>query len=172
MSLEQAAKLSDAPETRFAALVHDLGKALTPEKYWPSHRGHEVKGLPLIDRLCERCAVPKRFRELARHVAQFHLHIHKAMELRPDTVLRVLESVSAFRKPDSFEQFLLGCEADARGRTGLEDDPYPQAQRMRDYYEAANAISAADVGAGIKGKAIGEEMKVLRIAAIAAIKKS
>jgi len=170
LCLEQAALLSPQPETRFAALVHDLGKALTPEEYWPSHRGHEMKGLPLIDQLCERSGAPKRFRELARHVAQFHLHAHKAMELRPDTVVRLFESIGAFRKPDSFEQFLLACEADMRGRTGMELDPYPQAERLRDYFQAADSVSAADVEPEHSGKAIGKRIQELRIAAVKEIK--
>jgi len=172
LSLEQAARLSPEAETRFAALTHDLGKGLTPQEYWPSHRGHEAKGVTLIEELCARVGAPNRFRDLARHVAQYHLHCHKAMELRPDTVLRMLEAVGAFRKPEQYEQFLLGCEADARGRTGLENAPYPQGERLREYFVAANAVSSKDVEPELSGKAIGKRMAELRVQAIATVKQS
>jgi len=170
MSLQVAARLSGDPATRFAALVHDLGKGLTPEEYWPSHRGHEVKGVALIEALCKRTGAPNRFRDLARHVSQYHLHSHKAKELRPETVLKLFESVDAFRKPERFEAFLIGCEADARGRTGMEEDPYPQATLLKKCLAAATAISAADVEPELSGKAIGKRIHELRVAAIKGVK--
>jgi len=140
MCLEQAARLSTDPVVRFATLVHDVGKGTTPPRFWPSHHGHEERGVALIAGLCERLRVPARFAALARLVSQYHTHCHRAMQLRPDTVLKLLEALDAFRRPLQLEQFLLACEADARGRTGFEERPYPQADRLRRAFAAASAL--------------------------------
>ncbi len=168
MVLEQAARLSGELDVRFAALVHDLGKATTPAHRLPGHPGHEKRGLRIIRALCERMPVPKASRELALLVAEFHGHCHRALELRPATVLKVLERADAFRRPERFERFLLACEADARGRTGLEDRDYPQAGYLAGAQRAAAAVSAADiVDAGLEGPAIGRELAARRTAALA-----
>ncbi len=144
MVLDQAEALSEDLEVRFAALTHDLGKGTTPRSELPSHRGHEIRGCKLIRRVAERLPVPKASRDLALLVAELHTHCHRALELRPRTVLKVLEKTDAFRRPRRFEQFLLTCEADARGRKGLEKRLYPQA----DFFRSARAAAAAvDAGA-------------------------
>jgi tRNA nucleotidyltransferase (CCA-adding enzyme) len=139
MVLDQATVLSDDPRVRFAAAVHDLGKGTTPPAQWPGHRGHEERSVALIDALAERLRVPSDYRDLALIVARFHGNVHRAFELRPKTLLEFMERADAFRRADRFAQVLLACEADARGRAGLETDPYPQ----RDYVTAARAAAAA-----------------------------
>lgn len=162
--LQQAAKLSQEPEVRFAALTHDLGKGLTPAEVLPSHHGHELVSYQLTTELCERLRVPNRFRELAEHVAKFHGHIHKAKELRPQTLLKVLEATDAFRKPERFEQLLLACEADARGRTGFENRPYPQADMFRQALAACQGVDTREIiQQGFQGIQIKEETHHCRV---------
>ncbi|MES9868561.1 MAG: multifunctional CCA addition/repair protein [Sedimenticola sp.] len=131
MVLEQACRLSDEGATRFAALVHDLGKGSTPKELWPGHIGHEERSVWLVTSLCARLRIPNNYRDLAVLVARYHTHLHRALELKPSTLLRTLMAVDALRRPERFEQFLLACEADARGRKGLESRPYPQADLFR-----------------------------------------
>ncbi len=145
MVLDQAELLSQALEVRFAALVHDLGKGSTPAYRLPSHPGHETRGCKLIRSLSERLPVPKACRDLALLVSEFHTHCHRALELRPKTILKVLEKTDAFRRPERFEQFLLTCEADARGRKGLEQRRYPQADYLRGALAAASAVDAGAI---------------------------
>jgi tRNA nucleotidyltransferase (CCA-adding enzyme) len=167
--LTQAAKLSPEPIVRFAALTHDLGKGTTPRSQWPSHRGHEKRGVVLVDQLCDRLKAPNHFRELARHVARYHLHCHRALELCAATILKVLEALDAFRRPERFEQFLTACEADARGRAGLENREYPQADILRAARAAAASVNAKSlIEAGIEGPAIASALRERRIAAIKA----
>ena len=167
--LTQAAKLSPETIVRFAALTHDLGKGTTPRSQWPSHRGHEKRGVVLVDQLCDRLKAPNDFRELARHVARYHLHCHRALELCAATILKVLEALDAFRRPERFEQFLTACEADARGRAGLENREYPQADILRAARAAAASVNAKSlIEAGIEGPAIASALRERRIAAIKA----
>ena len=157
MVLEQAAALSADTAVRFAALVHDLGKATTPAAELPRHIAHEHRGVPLVRALCERLKVPNRHRDLALRVCEFHLLCHRAQELRGKTLLKLLRATGALRQPALLEDFLLACEADARGRLGLEDRPYPQAAYLRRALAAASAVTAASFQAqGISGKALGE----------------
>ena len=139
MVLDQAALLSPDVKVRFAALVHDLGKGITPPAQWPSHRGHEERSVQLIEALCARLRIPTELRELAVIVARHHGNVHRAFELRPSTVVDMLEKADAFRRPERFEQALLACEADSRGRLGLEMSPYPQ----REYLQRARLAAAA-----------------------------
>jgi len=172
MVLDQAAALSAKPRVRFAALVHDLGKAQTPQHEWPSHRGHERRSVDLIIKLCARLRVPNDFRKLAVRVAEYHGHAHRALELRPGTVMKVLEATDALRNPDGFREFLLACEADARGRTGLEDRPYPQADLLLRSREAAAAVTVAEIDvAGLSGPQIGERLRQARTEAVAALRR-
>ncbi|MEE4184549.1 MAG: multifunctional CCA addition/repair protein [Gammaproteobacteria bacterium] len=167
LTLRAAAKLTASLPVRFAALVHDLGKGATPPAEWPAHRGHEQRGLALIRTLCQRLAVPNDCRDMALQVAQFHTHVHRAAELRPATLLKVLEAVDAFRRPERFEEFLLGCEADARGRAGLDDRPYPQAALFRSACAAAKAVTTEPlVEAGLQGPAFGDALRKARVSAI------
>jgi tRNA nucleotidyltransferase (CCA-adding enzyme) len=145
MVLEQAERLSDDLAVRFAALTHDLGKGNTAKRDLPSHPGHEVRGCKLIRGMAERYPVPNACRDLALIVAEFHTHCHRALELRPKTILKVLEKTDAFRRPGRFDQFLLACEADARGRAGLENRRYEQAAYLRGAFAAASAIDAAGI---------------------------
>lgn len=157
-----------APATvRFAVLMHDLGKALTAPEHWPSHRGHEEAGVPVIEALCARLKVPNNFRDLAVLTARHHAVVHRAAELRPATVLKLLEATDAFRRPERFEEMLAACEADARGRTGLEKLPYPQRDYLRRALAAAAAVSLEEnERQGLVGPAIGEKIREKRLAAI------
>ena len=143
MVLDQACQLSPSPEVRFAALVHDLGKGVTPHEQWPSHHGHEKSGASIVARLCARLGIPDRFRVLGETVARYHGHCHKAFDLRPGAILKVLEATGLPEKENGkprsvfLENFLVACEADARGRKGKENDPYPQAEVFRKAFVAA-----------------------------------
>ncbi|HEX3950648.1 MAG TPA: multifunctional CCA addition/repair protein [Steroidobacteraceae bacterium] len=140
MVLDQAVLLSTDVRVRFAALVHDLGKATTPHQEWPGHKGHEERSVSLIEALCERLKLPSEYRELSIIVARYHGNVHRAFELRPGTILGILEKTDAFRRPERFAQALLACEADSRGRLGLELDPYPQRQYLHAARDAAATV--------------------------------
>ncbi len=173
MSLHQATQLSIDTEVRFATLVHDLGKGTTPKEELPRHIEHEQRSLPLIENLCSRIAAPKDFKDLALQVAEWHTHCHRALELKPGTLLKLLVGCDAFRRADRFEKFLLCCEADARGRTGFENREYPQANYLRGVLASCLSINTKDVIAqGFIGKAIGDEINRLRIDKIAVYKRS
>lgn len=172
MVLTQAARLSADPKVRFAALVHDLGKGTTPKEQWPKHIDHESRGVPLVEALCDRYRIPNDYRELAIIVTKYHLHYHRAAELRDDTFLKTLEALDAFRRPERFELFLLACEADSRGRPGYEDQHFAQPDIYRKVFQAANQLNAKElVSQGLKGKAIKEELAKKRISAINAARK-
>lgn len=167
MVLTQAAKLSSDTKVRFAALVHDLGKGTTPKSQWPKHIDHESRGVPLVAALCDRYRIPNDYRELGMIVAKYHLHYHRAAELRADTFLKTLVSLDAFRRPERFELFLLACEADSRGRPGFENKDFEQPDIYRKVFKAANAIDAKElVTKGVQGKDIKKELSKLRIQAI------
>ncbi|MCG6968222.1 MAG: multifunctional CCA addition/repair protein [Gammaproteobacteria bacterium] len=165
--LEQAARLSDDTQVRFAALVHDLGKGITPQDEWPKHKEHEEKGVELVENLCKRYRVPNDYRDLAVHVTRYHLHYHRAMEMKASTILKLLQNIDAFRKPQRFERFLLACEADARGRTGFENRQCPQSELLRQALKAATSENAKTlVDKGFTGKKLGDELYRLRVLAI------
>jgi tRNA nucleotidyltransferase (CCA-adding enzyme) len=172
MALEQACLLSTDTTVRFAALMHDVGKALTPPGEWPRHIAHEQRGLRLIEQACKRLRAPNDYRELASISCQFHTHCHQAMVLKPSTLLKTLESVDAFRRPQRFANFLMVCIADARGRTGLEDSAYPQADLFRVCFTAANAVNVpqliAELGtdAASQGEQIRQHLHRARLQAI------
>lgn len=168
LCLEQAALLSDNPEVRFAALVHDLGKGVTPPAIWPHHYGHEKNGLHVLEKLCERLRVPNAFKALAMHVMQYHTHSHKAFELRASTLTDLLSALGAFKVGNTLPEFLLACEADARGRTGFEHAAYPQAELITLAAKAAAAVdTSAVLNGGLKGPEIGAAIRRLRINAVA-----
>ncbi|MET0657324.1 MAG: multifunctional CCA addition/repair protein [Steroidobacteraceae bacterium] len=167
MVLEQAAVLSDDARVRFAALVHDLGKGTTPPAEWPSHVGHEERSVKLIEALCERLRVPREFRELARSVARYHGLAHRADSLRAVTMVDALDKLDAYRRPERFEQFLVACEADIRGRTGFEKREYPQAQRWRRAFELARAVQFDRERWGdLNGEEIRERLRQERISVL------
>ncbi|MGC4029534.1 MAG: multifunctional CCA addition/repair protein [Steroidobacteraceae bacterium] len=171
LCLRRAAEL-DAPVTvRFAALVHDLGKGTTPHEEWPRHIMHESRGLPLVDALCSRLKVPNEFRELARLTCKQHTNVHRALQLRPATVLKLLEECDAFRRPARFGELLLACQCDAQGRTGLEESPYPQRQYLAAALTAAAAVQlTGEERAGLRGQAIAQALHERRLAALAGLK--
>ena len=171
MVMEQVALITDDSEVRFSALMHDLGKAITPADILPSHRGHELAGLPLINQVCERLRVPKKFQSLALAVGEYHLHMHKMFELKPNTVLRMLESTRCTTDAHRAKQFADSCLADVRGRTGFEDREYPQAELFLKYQQAAAQVDGGQIAAGLDdGKAIQQAIRQARIAAIKQVK--
>ena len=170
MVLDQAERLSPDLEVRFAALVHDLGKGTTRKHSLPSHPGHERRGVKLIHRLAERLPIPNTCRDLGILVSEYHTHCHRAFELRAATILRMLEATDAFRRPRRFEQCLLACEADARGRKGLEDRDYTQADLLRGAFAAASAIDTAAIAAEHEGRRIGDAIRRERLAAVEAFR--
>ena len=145
MVLDLAAELSDDPVVRFAALVHDLGKALTPQDQWPSHHGHEQSGLACIKDLCKRLRIPNQYRDLALLGCEVHLKLHRVEEMTPAAILDLLDSIDAFRRPRRLEQALLVGEADWRGRKGFENRRYTQARTLRDCFNAAQQVDAAAI---------------------------
>ena len=172
LALRYAAGVGASLAVRFAVLCHDLGKALTPRERWPSHHGHEEAGVPLIEALCDRLKVPNAQRELAVLAARYHALVHRAQELKPATLLTLLENCDAFRRPARFAELLLACESDARGRTGREQQPYPQSAYLTAALNAAAAVSLpAPERQGLSGAAIGEEIRRRRLAAISAAKR-
>ena len=165
--LQQAARLSNDRQIRFAALTHDLGKGTTPPAEWPKHTGHEERSAELIRLLCKRYRIPNAYRDLALLVARYHGRCHRAAELRPATMLKALKALDAFRNPQRFAQFLLACEADARGRKGLEERDYPQVEIFRKAYIAASEVNIdALVSAGLTGRKMASEIERLQIEAI------
>lgn len=147
MVLQQAVRQNAPLEVRFAALLHDLGKGLTPEDLLPAHHGHEEDGVPLVEAVCERLKVPKPCRDLAVMVCREHLRVHRSEELRHSSIVALCERTDAFRRPDRFEQMLLACECDARGRLGLEDRAYPQRPYLTEAWRLIRAVDAGAVAA-------------------------
>lgn len=171
MALEQAAALSPDTDVRFAVLLHDLGKGVTPPAEWPRHIRHEERGAALVDAVCERLRAPRRHSELARAVCLHHLLCHRALELRGATVLKLLNAVDALRRPDRFDAFLLACEADARGRLGLEQRDYPPADYLRQALAAAQGVSASSLqDRGLAGAALGAALSEERARVLEALR--
>lgn len=181
MALQQATLLRDnenleppnATALLYAVLTHDLGKALSPQEDLPSHHGHESLSAFLADKLSQRLKVPTACKQLAAKTAQYHTQCHRAFELRPATVMRLLEALDYLRRPQQLTLFLLACEADARGRTGFEDRPYPQADFIMTAAQACRRVSAQELqdAFGYTGITLGEELRKKRIRAIAVVKK-
>lgn len=171
MVLQQAALLSPSTSVRFAALLHDLGKGTTPCKDWPRHIAHEVRGLKLVEAVCKRLAVPNQHRALSLLVCEYHTHCHRALELKAKTLMKLFGATDALRRPDRFEEFLLACEADSRGRTGLENRDYPQTNYLRKALAMIQNVSAGQFAAqGITGKAVGEALYVERVKQLGALR--
>ena len=170
MVIEQAARLTKDPMVRFASLVHDLGKAITPEEILPSHRGHEKSGLPLIKGLCERLRIPKKYQSLALAVGEYHLHMHKMYELKASTILTVLEKTRSLMDDERAQQIALSCRADARGRTGFEDRIYSQSDLFLELQQAAKSVNGGEVAKGMTdGRAIQNAIRQARIKKIKSI---
>ena len=174
MVVDMAARLAPGNDlVGFCALTHDLGKALTPDDVLPRHLGHEQAGVEPLRALARRLRVPTEYAALAEQVCREHLNAHRAFELRPATVLRVLGALDALRRPERLDVFLAACEADKRGRLGHQEDDYPQAAFLRQARAAAAAIGAGTfVAQGLAGPAVGAAMEKARIEAIAALRGS
>ncbi len=167
MALDQAAAQQRPAEVRFAVMLHDLGKGLTDRSEWPSHRGHESRGVPLVKSVCERLRAPTVFRDLAIAVSALHLRCHAVMDMRPAKVMALLEEADLLRRPERLELFVQACEADYLGREGLSQRPYPQGDRLRLALEAALAVRVAALDTdGLGGEAIGQKLRAARIEAI------
>jgi len=173
MALDQAAELSKEQTGKnrarvvFAVLLHDLGKGITPQQMLPSHHGHEAAGVPLVDAVCERFRVPVAVHDLARKVCARHLDCHRILEARPATVMRLLERLDVFRQPRLLPDFVLACEADYRGRKGIQDRSYLQGEYLQRTFNVAAAILARDLDLqGLSGPEVGERLREARIQAI------
>ncbi len=168
MVLQQACRLSPLPAVRFAALLHDVGKGVTPAADWPRHIGHENRGAPLVEVIARRLCLPNAWRDLAVLACRYHLHCHRALELRPATILKTLQALDAFRQPQRFEQFLVVCEADMRGRKGLQQQAYAQRAFMAGALQAAQSVDLKGLSDAAPGNAgIAARIARLRSAAIA-----
>jgi tRNA nucleotidyltransferase (CCA-adding enzyme) len=163
MALQQAVKLSEARDVRFAVLLHDLGKGTTPEAELPRHIAHEKRGVKLVQAACKRLKAPNQYRDLALKACEYHLHSHRAPELRGRTLLKLFNATGALRNPEGFDRFLLACEADARGRLGLEDRAYPQADYLREALQLACSVTAAEFAGQFEGRALGEAIAAQRV---------
>ncbi len=167
MVLDDTAKLERSLEIRFAALGHDLGKATTPEETLPRHIGHEHRSLDLVKAVCTRLRVPSDCRDLALLVAQYHSNIHRARDLRPDTIVKLFDRCDLWRKPERFVEILHACESDAHGRTGHENDAYPQAAYLLECARAAQAVNAGDIARACADKnLIADKVREARIVAV------
>ncbi|MGY3258150.1 multifunctional CCA addition/repair protein [Pseudomonas chlororaphis] len=170
--LEQAALHKQPLSVRWACLLHDLGKGLTPQSEWPQHIAHEHKGLKLIKCVNERFKAPRDCQELALLVGQYHTHGHRALELKPSTLAQLLQSFDVYRRPQRFEEFIAACEMDARGRLGLEERAYPQADYLRGAATAARTVAVQPLlEQGFKGPELGEALKRERLKALKAYKE-
>lgn len=170
--LDMAARLGAPLSVRFACLGHDLGKGTTRAEDLPRHIAHEARSVKLVEAVCERLRVPNDCRELAVVVAREHGNVHRSGELDAAAVMRLLDRCDAWRRPQRFSELLLACECDARGRTGLEEAPYPQRSRLQRALDAALAVDTAAVSAealaqGRQGPAIGDAIRHARLAALA-----
>ncbi len=169
--IDEAARQGLGLPARVAALLHDLGKGVTPPEFWPKHHGHEGRGVALVKALCERLRAPLECRDLAIMVARDHGNAHRALELRPATVLELLERTDALRRPERFEDFLAACAADFHGREGYRERPYPQAEYLRGALNAARRVDAGAIARQVLPAAIPETIRQARIAAIGEVLK-
>ena len=168
MTLAIAARLSPDIDVRFATLCHDVGKALTPPALWPRHHGHGPAGVKLVEALCRRLRIPNYIRDLAKRVAEYHDLVHTVQSLQPKTLLKLFDALDAWRKPENVAKLALTSEADARGRSGFEESPYPQGDYLREAFRVAGGVVSAGVVAdGFQGADIRDELQRRRIIALA-----
>ncbi|HEK2989131.1 TPA: multifunctional CCA addition/repair protein [Proteus mirabilis] len=167
MVLAMASRLTDDIAVRFSALCHDLGKGVTPVENWPHHHGHGPAGVPLVEALCQRYRIPNQIRDLAKLAAKYHDHLHRIEKMRPSKIIRLFDAIDAWRKPERIDQLAIISEADARGRQGAENLPYPQGIFFRQAFKIANQIDVKSiVSRGLKGSAIREALTKQREVAI------
>jgi tRNA nucleotidyltransferase (CCA-adding enzyme) len=165
--VDWAASRNYSLPVRFASLTHDLGKGATPPAEWPKHHGHEARSVSLLKPLCDRLRVPAECRDLALLVARYHGDVHRALELRPETVLRMLESADAFRRPERFDEFLQACEADFRGRPGYEDRQFPASAYLKGALLSAQTVDGAKIAESNPPDRIGQAIRAARLAVVA-----
>ena len=167
MVLAMASRLTDDIAVRFSALCHDLGKGVTPVENWPHHHGHGPAGVPLVEALCQRYRIPNQIRDLAKLAAKYHDHLHRIEKMRPSKIIRLFDAIDAWRKPERIDQLAIISEADARGRQGAENLPYPQGIFFRQAFKIANQVDVKSiVSRGLKGSAIREALTKQREVAI------
>jgi tRNA nucleotidyltransferase (CCA-adding enzyme) len=165
LAIDQAKDLDN--DVAYAVMVHDLGKGITPEDVLPSHRGHEMAGVPLVEAVSDRLKVPNHYKKIALLVCQWHLHAHTVMELRASTIEKLFSRLDGYRQPELVEKFILACQADATGRWGDEFKTYPQADSLRALFKAANQIDKQPLyDHGYKGEQLGQQIRQLRVSAI------
>ena len=170
MSLQQACRANYSLDVRFAVLLHDLGKALTPADELPRHIMHEERGIRPVTEVCDRLRVPTNTKQLALAVCKEHLKCHQALSLKPGTLWRLLQRLDVLRRPERVEAFVQACECDSRGRLGLEDRDYPQASYILEAIQVVRSIKAQDLPADVQGPDIGEMLIERRIKAIEQLK--
>ena len=173
MALQKSAELNLDNETRFAVLMHDLGKATTPRHILPGHHGHELQGVRLVKAFCNRWRVPRPHTDLALITTEYHSHVHRALDLKPSTLLKLFTSTDMFRKPQRFEKMTQACLADLRGRLNFEDSPYPQADfliGMADKLREADLTSVKQ--SGLQGRELGEAIREFRLQLIKQYKQA
>ncbi len=167
MVLAMASRLTDDIAVRFSALCHDLGKGVTPVENWPHHHGHGPAGVPLVEALCQRYRIPNQIRDLAKLAAKYHDHLHRIEKMRPSKIIRLFDAIDTWRKPERIDQLAIISEADARGRQGAENLPYPQGIFFRQAFKIANQVDVKSiVSRGLKGSAIREALTKQREVAI------
>ncbi|HEK0471476.1 TPA: multifunctional CCA addition/repair protein [Proteus mirabilis] len=167
MVLAMVSQLTDDIAVRFSALCHDLGKGVTPVENWPHHHGHGPAGVPLVEALCQRYRIPNQIRDLAKLAAKYHDHLHRIEKMRPSKIIRLFDAIDAWRKPERIDQLAIISEADARGRQGAENLPYPQGIFFRQAFKIANQVDVKSiVSRGLKGSAIREALTKQREVAI------
>ncbi len=171
MALEQAAKITTDLPTRFSVLCHDFGKAVTPVKEWPSHKLHEIRGVPIVEAFCKRLKVPNEYRDIALKITEHHLLMHKMFELRPKTVLKLLKQLDALRNPHKLVQFVDACKADARGRLHFENRDYPQREYLLTIAQEVANIDARSVIDGVEPKEIPQKIEEAQLKVIAKVNK-
>ena len=171
--LEQACLLSNKQDVRLAALFHDLGKGTTPKAEWPSHINHEARGAEIVLTVCKRLRIPNDYRDLSERTARFHLHFHRALELKASTVVKTLEQLDAYRKPERFEKFLLASEADSRGRPGYENRELAQGDFFRQALIATKNIDVAELlQQGYEKLALANKIHDVRVSKIKRLKRN
>ncbi|MFK8013597.1 MAG: multifunctional CCA addition/repair protein [Marinicellaceae bacterium] len=169
MAMDKAAQLDN--DTAFAVFNHDLGKGITPDHILPSHRGHESTGVPLVEAVCDRLKVPKQHKKLALNVCKWHLHSHKAFELRAGTIHKLFQKTGAYQNAKQFNKFLQACQADAQGRLGLENTEYPQADFLSTCLESASQVDVQKlIDKGFLGENLGRQIDQERINKISSVK--
>jgi len=171
MVLDMSAQLNASLPVRVACLMHDLGKAATPQSEWPRHIAHEQRSAKLLKQVCERLRIPVECKELADVVAREHGNIHRSHDLNAAALMRLLERCDAIRKPERWPAILLACECDARGRLGFENSSYAPTARLSKALEAAMSVTTADIAAeaqkqGLTGPVVGEKIHQARVEAI------